>query len=147
MTRAVDRTTSPFSVLIGEEDALLRDALCDVFHAPRFATQTARSGHEAVRIAREELLHLMIIDVRMPDLPGIDAYRMIRRFKRCLPCIFLSEDMGRRTRVAAMSESAYTLVRKPVDTGFLHFVVEELLLKRYGSSPSRPPFERPGAPQ
>ena len=105
------------------------------------------SAHEAIRIAREELLHLMIMDVRMPDLPGIDAYRTIRRFKRCLPCIFLSEDMGRRTRVAAMSESAYTLVRKPVDTGFLHSVVEELLLKRYANGPSMPPSEQPGAPQ
>jgi len=135
MQRIVDWASRPFGVLIGEEDAGLGDALCGAFHPPRFSTMIAHSAQEAVRIARRELVHLVIMDVRMPDLGGIDAYRMIRRFNRFLPCILMSEDLGRRTRMAALSESAYTLVRKPVDVDLLRFVVDELLLKRYGANP------------
>ena len=135
MSETFWRLDSSFTVLVGEEDPPLRDSLCEAFHPPRFATMIARSGMEAVRIARREMVHLMIMDVRMPDVGGIDAYRMIRRFNRAVPCILLSEDTSRRTQTAAMSESAYALMRKPVDLGHLRFVVDELLLKRYGASP------------
>jgi len=131
MTGTLDETGRPYGVLIGEADARLREALRSVFHPPRFATSMAQSGCEAVEIARQGQLHLVIMDVRLTELGGIDAYRAIRRFNRVLPCIFISDDTRRRTRMAALYESAYTLVRKPVDMGHLRFVVDELLVKRY----------------
>ena len=61
------------SLLITDDDRDVRETLRDVFQSRGFLTQTAGDGEEALRIVRNQEIHLVLIDMHMPRLTGIEA--------------------------------------------------------------------------
>ncbi len=64
---------------------------CDGVLEPRgFRTLTAENGEEALRILGSEPVHLLLLDMHMPRLTGLDTVRRIRQINSRLPCVLLS---------------------------------------------------------
>ena len=77
-----DRSATPYRgprVLIVEDEPMLRHALADMLEAKgiRVAGE-ARDGHEAVRLASELRPEVVLMDLRMPGMDGIEATRQIK---------------------------------------------------------------------
>lgn len=72
--------TSPVRVLIADDDAMLRMALSEVLAAESDMTvvAVAHDAHEAVRLARDHVPDVAVLDVRMPGGGGTHAAREIR---------------------------------------------------------------------
>ncbi|CAN5617229.1 hypothetical protein BH10ACT8_BH10ACT8_29070 [soil metagenome] len=72
-------TAMSISVIVADDDALVRDALCATFHADdRFTVvATATNGLDAVELVRQHRPDVVLLDVRMPG-GGVEAARAIR---------------------------------------------------------------------
>jgi DNA-binding response OmpR family regulator len=123
---------SRYSLLITDEDEGYRRQLQKTFEPKGYNTYLAGSGREAIEISREVILHALIMDMNLPDISGLEAFRYIKREVRLtLPCIFLSGDTTKELMLKALSANAYTLISKPVNLEVLLFAVEQIIKKYY----------------
>lgn len=67
------------SVLIVEDDVLNMKLFQDVLTAHGYRTLSARDGHQALTICREERPDIVIMDIQLPDMSGLVVTRAIRR--------------------------------------------------------------------
>jgi two-component system nitrogen regulation response regulator GlnG len=85
---------------------------------------TAREGIELVRTKRPDVV---ILDIRLPDMSGLDAYDRIRALDPRLPVIMITAYARTETAIEAMRRGAYEYLLKPVDLRVLKEVVSRAL--------------------
>jgi DNA-binding response OmpR family regulator len=115
------------SVLIADDDDGLRTSLGSAFEPMGFNVYLAPGGSIAVRLARERVIDVAILDINMPDLSGIEAMRRIRRARRSVGCIFITSDTSSSVRERAALAGDYTIVRKPIALERLRRAVMDVL--------------------
>lgn len=124
--------TGPYSLLITDKDEGCRRSIRETFEPEGYNTYQASCGREAIRIAREVLLHALIMDVYLPDISGLETFRFIKKeTKLVLPCILLSERTSKELMLSALSAEAYTVISKPINLKILHFAMERIIRKYY----------------
>jgi CheY-like chemotaxis protein len=107
------------TILIAEDHADSREALGALLEAFGYTVLLARNGVEAVDQARQEQPDLILMDVMMPTLDGIEATRRIRGFPetRHIPIITLTAlDQARES---ALQAGANDFLPKPINSGIL----------------------------
>ncbi|MBI5499030.1 MAG: sigma-54-dependent Fis family transcriptional regulator [Deltaproteobacteria bacterium] len=92
-----------------------------------FACRFAADGEEAVRSATTTPPELLLLDVRMPRLDGIEALRRIAEELPALPVVIVTAHGDVRTAVEAMKLGARDFIEKPVDIDELRNVVQDIL--------------------
>ena len=102
------------SLLITDDDRAFRETLQGVFEPQGFRTLLAGDGEEALSIVRNEEVHLLLLDMHMPKLTGLETLRRVKRFKSILPCILLSAQMDDRLVEQARLAQAFSVLAKPV---------------------------------
>ncbi len=123
---------SPPSLLITDDDGAFREALCSVFAPRGFNTLTARDGDEALEIVRRQPVHILLTDMHMPRLSGLETIRRIRQRHLILPCILLSAGLDDGLMEEARDLQAFSVLRKPVRFSELTGVVRQALRVTYG---------------
>ncbi len=132
MMALLDPRAGHYSLLITDDDASCRDTLRTVFELKGYTTHIASCGREAVKIARSEELHLVIMDAHLPDYSGLETFRIIRNEIRvAIPGIFISGDITRELQIDLISADAYTLIPKPINVNILRDSVEQVIAKYY----------------
>lgn len=86
--------------------------------------KTAAKGIELVRQARPDAV---LLDVRLPDMNGLDAYREMRRVDASVPIVLMTAYGKTSLAIEAMSRGAFDYLIKPVDLGNLQNVVAKAL--------------------
>ncbi len=119
---------SPARILLVDDDRLVLATLGDELAARGYEVATAASGEEGVRLARERKPDLVVMDIRMPGMSGIEATRAIREAGGP-PVLFLSAfDNGDVIR-QAVAEGALGYLVKPVGANQLIPAVEAALAR------------------
>lgn len=132
MMALLDPRAGHYSLLITDDDEACRDSLKDVFEPKGFTTYLASCGREAVKIARSVDVHLLILDVHLPDYSGIETFKIIKKeISFVIPCIFMSGDITKELQIDLISENAYTLIPKPINVNILKDSVEQVIAKYY----------------
>ncbi len=128
-------------VLIVEDDASMAVALKDGFEYEGYEVLTARDGAEGLRLARDGRPDLMVLDVMLPKLNGLDLCREIRKEGNRLPIIMLTARGQEIDKVLGLKLGADDYVTKPF--GFMELMarVEALLRRISGSGPSVDSYE------
>ena len=78
-----------YKILIADDEKKIREAIRDYLEAKGFSVILAKDGAEAAEKAADEALDLIILDVLMPNMNGIEACKEIREFSD-VPIVFLS---------------------------------------------------------
>jgi two-component system KDP operon response regulator KdpE len=126
------------NILVVDDEPQIRRVLRSTLTAQGYVLTDAKTGEEAVDIARKAKPDLILMDVNMPGMGGIEACREIRRFSSA-PIIMLTVRNAERDKVLALDAGADDYVVKP-------FGIEELLarirasLRRYSTGEALPPF-------
>jgi DNA-binding response OmpR family regulator len=85
------KTTSQPTVLVVEDDELVRDAMCKALVRAGYLVQTAATGHDAVAILRTPLspsgIDVVLLDIQLPDVSGIDLCARFRELQPNLPVV------------------------------------------------------------
>jgi len=102
------------SVLIAEDHVLTRQAICSLFAAQEDfdVCGDAGNGQEAVEMAQVLRPDLIVMDLSMPVMDGIDATRALRQLTPAIPIIVFSEYSGVFSEREARAEGISALVSK-----------------------------------
>lgn len=106
---------SPHSILIAEDHADSREALRALLEASGYSVMVARNGREAVALALQEHPDLILMDMMMPEVDGLEATRTLRQraeFHR-VPILALTAMGGGRD--AALDAGCNDFLTKPID--------------------------------
>jgi two-component system KDP operon response regulator KdpE len=126
------------NILVVDDEPQIRRVLRSTLTAQGYVLTDAKTGEEAVDIARKAKPDLILLDLNMPGMGGIATCREIREFSSA-PIIMLTVRSAERDKVMALDAGADDYVVKP-------FGIEELLarvrasLRRHSSGEALPPF-------
>jgi CheY-like chemotaxis protein len=115
------------SLLITDDDRAFRETLQGVFAPRGYRTLLAGDGEEALSIVRKQEVHLLLLDMHMPKLTGLETLRRVKRFKSILPCILLSAHLDDLVIEQARLAQAFSVLAKPVTMSQITRVVRQAL--------------------
>ncbi len=124
-----------FSILITDDDAGQREALREIIEPQGFRILLATSGEEAVDIAREQAIHLALLDMHMPRMTGLETLRLLHQIRTLLPCILVTADTSETLIREACQAQAYSVLHKPVTRGTVLYTVSRAIVRYYGETP------------
>ena len=126
----------PFSILFVDDNSSLSKTMSFVLLRMGYVAATAQDGPEAINKVRDAPFDMIIMDINMPTMNGVDAYRNIKRIRpESLVCMMTG--YGFEDLVAeALQEGALGVLYKPFDVEDMLRVANETLEKRKGVAPS-----------
>src|SRR2546421_811951 len=123
-------------VLIVEDDQAMAVALRDGFTYEGYAVQVARDGATGLRMATEKGHDLVILDVMLPRISGLDVCRQLRSAGNSVPIIMLTARGQEIDKVLGLKLGADDYVTKPF--GFLELMARvEAVLRRASGRTAR----------
>ncbi len=102
-------------ILIVDDDHSQRSLLETFLQAHGYATQSAASGEAALQLLRESGYAMIISDVRMPGMTGLETLRRVRQTQPDLPVLLVTAFADIRSAVTAMRDGAVNYLAKPID--------------------------------
>lgn len=127
------RDPGGYSILIADDDAGSRESLREIVEPEGFQTLTASSGEEALEMMQSQPVHLMLCDMYMPKLTGLEVLRFIRQSNDLLPFILVSGNVDEQLMRQALTAKAFSVLAKPVSKGLLIYTVVRALARTYES--------------
>ena len=100
-------------ILTIEDDAAIRRGIVDSLKFAGYTVCEASDGVHGVRIAIEQSVDLVLLDLALPKLKGLDALRKMRDAKPTLPVIILTAKGNEADRVSGLNAGADDYVVKP----------------------------------
>lgn len=110
MTARVELTV-PQRVFVIEDDALLREAVDLILTHAGYLVTTTAVGRGAVGLASQFRPHLVLLDIRLPDISGLKVLEMLRRAGHAMPIVMMTADNQPATLrdVMALGGTGYLL--------------------------------------
>jgi DNA-binding NtrC family response regulator len=112
-------------ILIVDDDPGQRSLLDSFLRSQGFETRVASSGEQALELLRAEEFGMMISDVRMPGLSGLETLRRARQERVVLPVLLVTAYADIREAVGAMRDGALNYLAKPIDLDELLATVQQ----------------------
>src|SRR6266436_2794699 len=112
-------------ILIVDDDAGQRSLLDSFLRSQGFQTMPVASGERALEVLRTEQVSMMISDVRMPGLSGLETLRRARQENTVLPVLLVTAYADIREAVGAMRDGAVNYLAKPIDLDELLVTVQQ----------------------
>ncbi len=134
MTATTQQPT--YSILITDDDRGCRESLQSIVEPQGFHTRLAASGEEALDILREEPIHLVLLDMHMPKLTGLETLELLRQINALLPCILVTADATQELMRQAFKARAFSVIPKPVSKNIVLYTVVRALVRVYGEPPT-----------
>jgi DNA-binding NtrC family response regulator len=119
--------TSGVRVLIVDDDPASRRLLEVRLRPLECDVATAGNGEQALTVIRKDVPDLVLLDLQMPKMGGIEVLRALRKEEINIPVIVITAHGSIETAVEAMREGAYDFITKPVDAQHFDIVVRKLL--------------------
>lgn len=129
-TGAIDLRTEArraFKILVVDDELVVRDSLKEWLSVEGFSVDMAESGAEAIDLLSVKDYGLVLLDVKMPGMDGVEALQIIREMKPELPVLMMTAYATVETAVEAMKIGADEYLMKPFDIEAL----TEKVVQRY----------------
>jgi DNA-binding NtrC family response regulator len=114
-------------ILIVEDDGTLRLTLQDFLGKQGFEVRAADSGEAGLQLAQQHPFDLMLIDLRLPDISGLDVIGRLVEAGEDAVMVMMTAYPEIRTAVAAIKSGAYDYINKPFDLEDLRGLVARAL--------------------
>lgn len=108
-------------ILLVDDEVPIQRAVAPLLRARGYEVEVVRTGNEALKIARAQPPDLIVLDLGLPDIEGVEVCRRIRT-ESAVPIVVLSARVGEDDKVTALDLGADDYVTKP-------FGPEELLAR------------------
>ncbi len=115
------------NILVVDDDYHMRVALTEALSKAGYDVRAAEDGRVAMDSIRKSVCDLVITDVKMPFVNGIDLLGRIKKEHCSLPVIVITAYGTVQHAVNAIKEGAFDYIQKPFDTGTLYEVVQRAL--------------------
>lgn len=115
------------SILVVDDDEAHRGMLRTMLRSWGYAVEEASDGDEAVALVREKAFAVVLTDVRMARLSGINALKGILEYNPALPVVLMTAYSSVETAVEALRLGAYDYLVKPLDFDNLKSVLHQAI--------------------
>lgn len=106
-------------MLVVDDEPEICDFLKNFFIEKKYDVQTATSGEEALSQVRKDKPHVMLLDIKMPGISGIDVLRQVKQIDRSIKVIMVTVIEDRNMAGLAKEFGANDYVTKPFSLGYL----------------------------
>ncbi len=119
-----------YTILVVDDEFSVRDILSDVLEGEGYSIKTAEDGIEALHIIRREPPDLVITDMRMPRMGGMELLYQINNLRVKIITIMMTGFATVETAVEAIKKGAYDYIMKPFQFSDLLRVIEHAVEKQ-----------------
>src|SRR5690554_2045148 len=102
------------TLLVVDDEAANLESLEKIFQKEGFRVLTATGGREALDLCRTHRVHVVLSDLMMPGMSGIDLVKALRTVAPDVEVVMMTAYGTVETAVEAMKEGAYDFVEKPL---------------------------------
>ncbi|MBL7119586.1 MAG: PAS domain S-box protein [Dehalococcoidia bacterium] len=118
------------NILIVDDDPKVRKTLSDILNAKGYAPTTAGQGKTALDMVKEQAPDVILIDLKLEDMPGLEVMAKIRKHSPGTECIVLTGYATQASAIEAVNLGAYGYVQKPCDMDQLLAMIHRAIEKR-----------------
>lgn len=111
------------TLLIVDDESHVRYSLEKYLRSETLNVICAASGKEAIETTRKQRPDVVVLDVRLPDMSGLEVFDRIRRIDPRLPVVIITAHATTEIAIEAMKQGAFEYLPKPVDLHQLREVV------------------------
>jgi CheY-like chemotaxis protein len=128
-----------WDLLITDDNASFRRVLREVLEdRPALRLHEADSGEEAMEIVVRQRIDIVLLDMHMKVMTGLETLRELKRLDTQRPCILITSDATEELCRNAREADAWSVLRKPVPRRELLQTVSTALSAAYGTAEFRP---------
>jgi DNA-binding NtrC family response regulator len=120
----------PTSILIVDDEASVRDSLTRWFQEDGYVVDSAENAADALRKLQARRWDLILLDIRMPGMDGMELQQRINTLDTGATIIFITAHATVDSAVQALKAGAFDYVTKPVDPEHLTVVVQNAIRQR-----------------
>ncbi|WP_456325873.1 response regulator [Desulfonauticus submarinus] len=117
------------TILIIDDEIAFVDVLKKRLEKRKFQVDVAYSGQEGIQLLRKKDFDLVLLDLKMEDMDGLDVLNILRRMIPNLPVILLTGHASEETIKKGMLLGAHAYVLKPCDLEELLECIKQILNK------------------
>jgi len=117
------RAHSDVSILIADDDRECREALAEIVGPEGYQTLLASSGEEALDLVRDREVHLVLLDMHMPRMSGLETLFLVRQMRTAIPAILVTADATEALIRQAIQAHVYSVIPKPVSKHMVLYTV------------------------
>ncbi|MEJ2536861.1 MAG: response regulator, partial [Calditrichia bacterium] len=111
-------------LLIVDDEDSFRQHLCHLFERRGFTAVAAKTGQETLEIAKRENFDIVLLDIVLPDIDGIEILKNLKRIYQDTQIIMMTGNATIENAIASMKLGAYDYLIKPFDLEELIILVE-----------------------
>ena len=117
-------------ILVVEDDKMIREGVCGFLSEFGYDTIEAEDGREALSKFEEQDVNLVILDIRIPFINGLEVLKEIRK-KSKLPVLMLTAFGDEEYKIEAFSSLADGYIEKPFSLPVLKVRIDSLIERHY----------------
>ncbi len=111
--------------LIVDDHLGMRTTLKDILEDYGYNVSSAASGEEAIKICEDHSFDVILMDVRLPGINGVEALKRIKRHSKEARVIMMSAFSMEELKRKAIDEGALTFLQKPLNIPTVIKLIEE----------------------
>jgi len=114
-------------LLIVDDEDIVRESLCDWLSSVGYNVLAASNGEEALRIIRQKNVKIMIADLIMPGMDGLELMKKARDIVPTISTVIITAHGTIQTAIAAMRDGAYDYIEKPFCPEKVELIIRNLV--------------------
>lgn len=117
------------TILVVDDDRPIRSTLREILEFEKFKVEEAENGEEALEKVTNQKFDLVLCDIKMPKMDGIEVLEKLQEMHHDLPVVMISGHGTIETAVEAIKMGAFDFIAKPLDLNRLLVTVRNALDK------------------
>src|SRR4030042_6390345 len=113
------------SILIVDDDDVMQETLSEVLKKRGYEVFSVGSGNGAISVIKKNIIDLILLDMRLPDVDGLEVLKKIKEFDTEILVIIMTAYSDVQTAVSAMKSGAYHYINKPFELEELQLLIEK----------------------
>jgi len=118
------------NILIVDDDPSIRKVLAAILEEKGYNVETVDTGEKAIRKSKAEFYNLVLIDIRLPDMEGIELLTRMNQTMPAMVRIMITGYPSLQNAVEALNRGADAYIIKPLNIDHALSVIESLLQKQ-----------------
>jgi len=121
----------PLSILVVDDEKAMRKLLCDVLTGAGYKVEAVSSGKEALERVQQDKFSIVITDLKIPGMNGIEVLRKLKTINPDIIVIIITAYPSVESAIEAMREGAYDYIIKPFNIAAVKLVVHRATERRH----------------
>ena len=123
------RDNQNYSMLIVDDEPLIRESLFEIFKIEGFRVQMASTAEEALILMEKNPVHIVITDLKLPNMSGLELLQQVKKDYEQAEVIVITGYGSIETAVEAMKIGAFEYITKPINDSEIKLIIANIVQK------------------